>query len=229
MSVYITGDIHGDPSRVSKKNLKKLGLEIESNDTVIVCGDFGLPWAINTDGEYSKEDCYWIKWLKSRPFTTVFCDGNHENHDFLETLPTKKWHGGTVGVIAENIFHLKRGEIFTIEGKTYFAFGGGESIDKHLRRQGVSWWPQEIPSKEEFMQAAENLLQMDNKVDYVISHVPPLHIPGYDVPHDPVTNMLQVLYDEITATQWFFGHLHMDRFYYEQKMRAMYKAIVKIG
>lgn len=230
MSVYITGDIHGEPNRFSQKNLKKNGLEIGGSDTVIVCGDFGLPWKVKDEnGNYSGEDKYWIDWLSSKPFTIVFCDGNHENHDLLEKLPTRKWNGGRVGQLTDNILHLKRGEIFSIEGNRYFAFGGAESIDKHLRKQGESWWPQEIPTKDEFMYAASNLLWLDNRVDYVISHAPPIHIPGYDVPHDPVTNMLNVLYDNVTAKEWFFGHLHLDRYYYEHKMRAMYQTIVKIG
>ena len=44
MSIYITGDIHGNPRRLSNKNLRLLGLEITEGDKVIVCGDFGLPW-----------------------------------------------------------------------------------------------------------------------------------------------------------------------------------------
>ena len=45
---------------------------------------------------------------------------------------------------------LKRGECYTIEGKTFFTFGGAYSIDRLLRKEGVSWWWQELPSPEEF-------------------------------------------------------------------------------
>ena len=38
--VYITGDTHGDPERLSKSALK----ELEPGDTLIVCGDFGFIW-----------------------------------------------------------------------------------------------------------------------------------------------------------------------------------------
>ena len=38
--VYVTGDTHGDPNRLSKNNLKSLN----EGDTLIVCGDFGFIW-----------------------------------------------------------------------------------------------------------------------------------------------------------------------------------------
>ena len=38
--VFITGDTHGDPERLSKSALK----ELAPGDTLIVCGDFGFVW-----------------------------------------------------------------------------------------------------------------------------------------------------------------------------------------
>lgn len=43
MAIYITGDIHGNPERLSNKRLKPFGLELNNRDIVIVCGDFGMP------------------------------------------------------------------------------------------------------------------------------------------------------------------------------------------
>ena len=54
MSIYITGDIHGYPKRLSNKSLKLFRLEISERDKVIICGDFGLPWCND------KEDEYWL-------------------------------------------------------------------------------------------------------------------------------------------------------------------------
>ena len=34
--------------------------------------------------------------LSSKPFTTAFIDGNHENFELLGEYPTKEWMGGTV-------------------------------------------------------------------------------------------------------------------------------------
>ena len=38
--VFVTGDTHGDPNRLSKNILKNLN----EGDTLIVCGDFGFIW-----------------------------------------------------------------------------------------------------------------------------------------------------------------------------------------
>ena len=42
-------------------------------------------------------------------------------------------------MISDSICHLMRGQVFDIDGKTFFTFGGGNSIDKAWRTPGVSW------------------------------------------------------------------------------------------
>ena len=67
----------------------------------------------------------------------------------LKEYPVTLWNGGYVQKITDSVIHLMRGQVFTIEGKKIFVFGGAESIDKEYRIPGVSWWPQEIPSFKE--------------------------------------------------------------------------------
>ena len=57
-------------------------------------------------------------------------DGNHENFDILYKYPVEKWNDGKIHRITPNIVHLMRGEIYSIEGKTIFTFGGGTTVDK---------------------------------------------------------------------------------------------------
>jgi hypothetical protein len=112
-------------------------LEISERDKVIICGDFGLPWCND------KEDDYWLNWLEEKNFEILFVDGNHENFDLLYQFPVVERYGGKVHKVRKNIFHLMRGEVYEIEGKTFFAFGGASSVDKHLRVESISWWEQE--------------------------------------------------------------------------------------
>jgi len=42
--IYITGDIHSEPSRFSAKHLQLQDISRTATDTVIICGDFGLVW-----------------------------------------------------------------------------------------------------------------------------------------------------------------------------------------
>ena len=42
--IYITGDIHANPERLGMDALAQRGIHMNSEDYVIVCGDFGIPW-----------------------------------------------------------------------------------------------------------------------------------------------------------------------------------------
>ena len=102
--IYLTGDTH-IPIDIDKLSMKNFPAqkELTRNDYVIVLGDFGLLW--KEDKTYK----YWLDILSKRNFTLLFIDGNHENFDWLNSLPTKPWNGGRVHEIAPNIFHLMRG------------------------------------------------------------------------------------------------------------------------
>mgnify|MGYP000020719631 CR=1 FL=1 len=58
--IYITGDIHGDPTRFSKEAFPEQS-KMTKEDYVIVCGDFGLVW----DQMESRTEEYWLNWLQN--------------------------------------------------------------------------------------------------------------------------------------------------------------------
>ena len=97
---------------------------LEEEDTLIVCGDFGLIW-------YGDERDNWLlDYVDSRKFTTLFVDGNHENFDAINKYPIIEKFGANCTNIRDRIFNLRRGEIYTIEGKRIFTLGGAECTDK---------------------------------------------------------------------------------------------------
>ena len=110
--IFITGDLHGEFD-IHKLNTTSFPVQsdLTKDDYVIVCGDFGLVWRDKND----KTDLYWQRWLNNKPFTTLFIDGNHENHDLLQQYPVTEWNGGKVHQIQPSIFHLMRGQVFEIE------------------------------------------------------------------------------------------------------------------
>jgi hypothetical protein len=114
------GDTHGsyDVSKIFK--LKNV---LTADDHVIVLGDFGVCW--DNNGSDSKVRNFWNR-LKCK---TLFIDGNHENFDLLNNYPVSNWNGGKVHEIGKKITHLMRGQVFEIEGKTFFTFGGAASHD----------------------------------------------------------------------------------------------------
>lgn len=187
--IYITGDMHGDFGRFAKKQRSKLPFLLTGKDYVIVCGDFGLCWM---DGPEFRYDC---KWLGSLPFKILFVDGNHENFSMLGRYPVEEWNGGKVHhIVRDKIIHLMRGQVFMIEGKSFFTFGGAsshdieggildrkdplynfkkkEAIQKNLpyRVLGLSWWKEELPDEGELQEGLDHLEKVGYQVDYVVSH-----------------------------------------------------------
>ena len=123
--IYITGDTHADFTRFSTDKFP-IQKEMTKNDYVIICGDFGGVWSYEKE---SNQEKYWLDWLNSKNFTTLFVDGNHENFTRLYNYPTQTWQNGKVHKIRDSVFHLARGEIFDIENKKFFTFGGAKSHD----------------------------------------------------------------------------------------------------
>ncbi len=131
MSIYITGDTHGTFDRFSSEKFPE-GDNLTRSDSVIVAGDFGLIWdpePTRYEHTYINRELFNIHKLSEIPFTILFLDGNHDNHNRLHKLSKIPMFGGIVGKVSENIFYLRRGEIYTIEDKTFFTFGGALSRD----------------------------------------------------------------------------------------------------
>ncbi len=213
--IYIVGDTHGeiDASKLNNSTVKNY-CEGVFPDYVIVSGDFGFIWYNNPDNPTEQ---YWLKWLEKKPWITLFVDGNHENHHRLQKLQEVKMFNSVVGQVSDKIFHLKRGQVYTIEGKTFFTMGGAESIDKERRVIDISWWKEEIPNYAEFYEGVKNLNSHCNEVDYVITHTAPKKVFDAMFPYrldrfdDPVNHMLESYREKIIAKAWFFGHMHEDK------------------
>ena len=218
--IYITGDMHGDPMRLSDPALRRL----KKGDTLLICGDFGFVW----DGSPGEQK-HLRQWTKRR-YTVAFLDGRHENFQRLNAYPTVEWQGGRAGHLGGNLYHLLRGEIYTIEGKTFFTFGGGESDDKEFRIPGESWWPEELPDEQEMISARNRLAAHGNRVDYILTHVPSIKaLARLDRRpcQDGVSLFLGTLEEVVTCKGWFFGSLHKDKMLSTQR-RAVFRDVVPV-
>ena len=220
---FITGDTHAymDIKKLNTTNFP-IQRELTRRDYVIICGDFGLVW----DG--GKSDKWWQKWLADKPFTTLFIDGNHENHCLLQQYPVSEWNGGKVHFIQPNVIHLMRGQVFDIDGTKFFTMGGAASHDKEHREEGISWWAAEMPSAEEYAEAERNLEKVGWKVDCVITHDTPTSIQAYIgrglYESDELNAFFERLLDKLEFDRWYFGHYHIDMPL--GKFRAIYRDIV---
>lgn len=178
MAIFVTGDVHGGAeygsSRFSSKSWPD-GRTLSRDDVVVVAGDFGFVW----DG--SNTDRYWLDWFESKPWTTCFVDGNHENHRMLAELPETEWNGGRVHVARPHVLHLMRGEVFDIAGTTVLAMGGAASHDREWRKEGKSWWPEEMPSETE-MERARRVHRRARRRDFGVRYAAARHGWGEQAP-----------------------------------------------
>ena len=246
--ICVTGDTHGDFQRFGTKCFPDQR-RMNRDDCVIICGDFGGVWA-DTPAE-----AYWLNWLEEKPFTTLFVDGNHENFDRLNALPVCEWHGGKVHCVRPHVIHLMRGQLFEIGGLTFFTMGGARSHDiqdgvldpdapdfereyrfkrrtrQMFRVKGVSWWPEELPSGEEYEEAVRNLERANWKINYILTHCAPTSIVeklgGSHVP-DRLTDFLETVKQRCRFDYWFLGHYHCnhvidDRFVIQWEQMAELK------
>lgn len=249
--IYITGDCHREFGRFNTKNFSEQK-NMTKDDYVIICGDFGGIW---DKGKESKEEKYYLDWLNSKPYTTLFVDGNHENFDRLHSYPVTEWHGGKVHKIRPSILHLMRGQVFNINGKSIFAFGGASSHDisggildpneqdykkkkKELdqdwmpyRINHISWWKEELASEEELEEGWKNLAAHDYKVDYIVSHCCATStqylLGGSMYMPDSETDYLEDILQKVDFKKWFFGHYHDNRNVTSKEV-LLYDQIIRI-
>jgi len=170
--LFYSGDLHGSIDIIRfHPDTWPTGQLLTRDDYLVILGDFGLDINFNQD-----EKPKWFLWLDKQPWTTLFVDGNHDDFEWLSKLPIEDKFNGKVGRASENIFHLRRGEVYNIGWSTFFVMGGAHSIDKQLRTFGIDWWPQEIPSYSEWNYAIDNLEKVNYTVDNVLAHTMPSDI-----------------------------------------------------
>ena len=134
MELYITGDTHGDFSRFRPESFYEQE-RLTKEDVILVAGDFGGVWY----GD-SRDDAG-LNFLDSRPFTTAFVSGNHENYDALAAYPQAEWHGGRVRTIRPSVLMLERGQVFDLGGRTFFTMGGSSGSTPRARPSGSTTAP----------------------------------------------------------------------------------------
>lgn len=251
--IYVTGDCHADWTRFSMGGFPEQK-EMTRDDFVIVCGDFGL-W------HDTPTEKWWFKWFAQKNFTVLFVDGNHENFDRLygNEFEIVDFHGGKAHKISENIYHLMRGYVFELDGKKIFTFGGAKSHDiddgilnrdnftsdeefqdtvnrwrkqnKWFRINHVSWWKQEMPSKEEMKFGLKTLAEHNNEVDYIITHCCPQQIAAIyshgTFKTDELTDYFNAVMNTTKFSKWFFGHYHDDTQIFN-KFILLYHQIIRI-
>jgi len=226
VSILVTGDTHGDMRRFNNQNMRRQ-CDGEYPSHVLIAGDFGLVYSTNPDDRLERE---LVDWLDAKPWETVALLGNHENYERAYALPLAEHLGAPMYRVSEKVWLMQHGNVYTIEGKTFFAFGGAASIDRASRQDRISWWEEEVPTRADVDRGVRSLAAVGGKVDYVITHTAPREAVDTVIGkplilgdagrereeaqfYDPTVALLMELRGHIdlgTLKEWFFGHFHTE-------------------
>jgi 3-oxoacid CoA-transferase subunit A len=228
MSVYVAGDTHG---AIGDYRLTFGSIEYPTEeDYIIICGDNGIFYGDRTNGQCRK-------FMKKTPVTWILLRGNHDNRILDENNKLRRgWYssnefGGETYYQSKypNIHYVAdTGGLYTIGDKNIFMIPGGYSVDKFYRlAHEMSYEPRELLTEDEMHSLWKELMANANKIDYICSHVAPLHIEPYIrdlflsfIGQDSVDKSMEKWLDAVANyieglgtnyKHWYFGHYHADR------------------
>lgn len=226
--IYVTGDTHG------LQNTEKLDAFFRTTpltkaDYLIIAGDSGILWS-------EKSNARRLAFYDGLPCSILFVDGNHENFDQLNACREEDFCGGRVHRVGKSILHLMRGQVYEIEGKRIFCFGGATSIDWDSRTDGISRWLAERPTVQDYDTAMQSLSRVGFSVDYIITHTideralyhPLLRAVTAGRRVYPESNMLTNIEDAVCYRHWYFGHYHVDGNINDRKT-VLFNRILPLG
>lgn len=207
--IYITGDTHGEFSRLSH-------LKQTNEDMIIVLGDAGINYYLNNKDDELKKiiGLYGIK---------LFCvQGNHEERpENIKSYKEVEMFGGKVFIEEKYpyIIFAKNGECYNIGGKKVLVIGGAYSIDKNYRLiNGYQWFKDEQLTEDE----KENMLKKykGKHVDIILSHTCPLKyepVETFPIFMDQtkvdksMEKFLDIVEETIDYDKWYCGHYHIEK------------------
>jgi DNA repair exonuclease SbcCD nuclease subunit len=149
-----------------------------------------------------------------------------------------------------------RGQVFEIDGKSIFTFGGASSHDidggilepddsdykrkkqeldrgwRPYRINHVSWWSRELPSEQEMEEGRRNLAIHNQTVDYIVTHCcassTQILLGGRMYKPDILTAYLEEIKQNTRFKKWFFGHYHDNRNVNAEEI-LLYEQIIRIS
>lgn len=202
---FFVGDLHG-----KKDHLLMLIKEYNIRDSnIIILGDCGVGFC---NYPVRKDYAFLNKHLELRNNKLYYIRGNHDN--------PKYWYDeefrNEIEKTYSNIIHLLDGEIIEIFSKKYLIIGGGISIDRFMRKEGISYW------EEEYIRYPQ-INEIEN-LEGILSHVGPIPVSSHknnlfywynhdaELPED--INEERTLIDKIARNfhprEWYFGHFHLN-------------------
>ncbi len=243
MSLYVTGDVHGDLDEFDWR-LARSGIDFVEDDVLLLLGDVGLKY-----GDYLHY--YFPSYLAELPCTVLVMRGNHDvrywrdmvRGDYGECPEAVEWQGNVFmreAAYPNVLYVADEGDVLTIDGHTCLAVPGAWSIDHEIRRERhLPFEPEEKLTEDERDVLLRKAAHED--VEYVFSHTCPafwmselsdlLLPPGFVSEVDnSVEEWLDDVLDVVSPTLrgWYFGHFHGIRDVARGTGHLLYRNFVRV-
>lgn len=237
MSIYVTGDIHGDP-----KSIRAVVSQISKpseNDFIIIAGDAGFEYESYVMGKAKRE-------ARKFPGTWIVLRGNHDSSYWKEHTiwdeeeqkyyPNEGWDFTNDGMYLyqkkyPNIWYvIDGGGIYNIGGYNILFIPGAYSVDKWYRLRNRYPWNSNEQLTEEEKKNLELIttewLDLGFDIDFVIAHTFPFKTQHYyqdlfmsgldqtmiDKSMEHWLTKMSDIYESCPSfKQYFGGHFHDDR------------------
>ena len=228
---------------------------------LLVCGECGTPYKRCTWARNGKKRIVWrcisrlefgTKYCHSSPTL----DEEKLHQAILEALNEFAQADSEVKEdICPSVLLLERGQVFDLNGKQIFTMGGASSHDIQggilepddplfllkfhaLEARGTpfrvnhrSWWKEELPGPEEYLEARRNLDRAGWEVDYIITHCAPTSIQNELLRKrskpDELTDFLEEVRQRCRFRYHFFGHYHGDGII-QKRFVMLHKQILRL-
>lgn len=174
--------------------------DLSKHDLLLLAGDTEL---MNQENGSIVLDAF-----SALPCDCAVIDGNHDDYHAMCERPAICWCGGTAHELAPGIVALRRGEVYTPGGISLWAFGG--AMMKGYVPNPDEPQPGELPTAEEYETAWNNLLLRNLHVDMILTHDGPASLVG-SRDYDPVRPFLEQVNEQVSFTQWIYGHHHRNQ------------------
>ena len=229
--IHVLGDVHGDWRSLNTFINKELRTSRAFRDCasdydemeviLLQAGDFGYwPHMHGREGMAGRGKIWDQHGIKNRVsgikdglVKIYWCDGNHENHDVLDSLEEQN-PGRPFIPIMEGVYYAPFGATLDmLDGTRVMFCGGAESIDKDWRVPGESWWPQECIDDTDMAHLPNPADPARGKIDWIVSHTCPSFfnlgkIGQGDKERDPSKRRLDEIFTAFRPSRWWFGHYH---------------------
>lgn len=214
--ILLVGDLHMNTLAAHQviDHAQALGV-----DLILQLGDFGF-WPRTSAGQKYLNEVE--SKLSTFGLDLWFIPGNHEDWTSLAERPIED---DGLGIITEHIRGIPVGHRWTWRSTRWLAIGGAPSVDKHLRTEGVDWFPEEEITEKQLA-----AIVAAGPADLVVAHDAPMGTDFLDRRYQqhldpwerdswwPVSAQLRAdahqerlrrILDGVEARRWFHGHHHV--------------------